>query len=32
VPEKYKAYAVSPSPQFSFAKANLEIIYNELKK
>jgi glyoxylase-like metal-dependent hydrolase (beta-lactamase superfamily II) len=32
VPERYKGYAASPSPQFSFSKANLEIVYNELKK
>ena len=32
VPEKYKGYAASPSPQFSVAKANLEIVYNELKR
>lgn len=25
-------YAASPSPQFSVAKANLEIVYNELKR
>ena len=32
VPAKYKGYAVSANPQFGSAKANLEIVYNELKK
>ena len=31
VPEKYKGYSVSPNLQGD-AKANLEIIYNELKR
>lgn len=32
VPEKYKGYAASPSPQFSPTKANLEIVYSELER
>jgi cyclase len=32
VPAKYKGYAVSPNPQFGDAKANVEIVYKELKK
>ena len=32
VPAKYKGYSVSPNPQFGDAKANIEIVYKELKK
>ena len=32
VPEKYKGYTVSANPEFGGAKANLEIVYRELKK
>ena len=32
VPAKYKGYTVSPNPQFGDAKANVEIVYKELKK
>jgi cyclase len=32
VPAKYKGYSVSPNPQFGDAKANVEIVYKELKK
>lgn len=32
VPARYKGYAVSPNPQFGDAKANTEIVYNELKE
>jgi glyoxylase-like metal-dependent hydrolase (beta-lactamase superfamily II) len=32
VPERYKGYTASPGPELSMVKANLEIIYNELKK
>ena len=32
VPARYKGYAVSPDAQPGSAKANLEIVYNELKK
>ena len=32
VPAKYKGYAVSPNPMFGDAKANVEIVYKELKK
>jgi len=32
VPAKYKGYSISPSPQEGDAKANVEIIYKELKK
>ena len=32
VPEKYKGYTASPGPELTMAKANLEIIYSELKK
>ena len=32
VPAKYKGYTVSPNPQFGDAKANVEIVYSELKK
>jgi cyclase len=32
VPAKYKGYTVAPNAQFGDAKANLEIVYKELKK
>lgn len=32
VPTKYKGYSVSPNPQFGDAKANVEIVYKELKR
>ena len=32
VPDKYEGYAASPNPQFTSLKANLEIVYNELKR
>ena len=32
VPAKYKGYIVSVNPQFGSVKANLQIIYDELKK
>jgi cyclase len=32
VPGKYKGYTASPNPQFDSAKANLEIVFNELKR
>lgn len=32
VPAKYKGYTVSPNPQFGDARANVEIVYKELKK
>ena len=32
VPERYKGYTVSPEPGRDMAKANLEIVFNELKK
>src|SRR5688572_1222126 len=32
VPAKYKGYTVSPNPMFGDAKANVEIVYKELKK
>ncbi len=32
VPERYKGYAVSPEPGRDMAKANLEIVFNELKR
>ena len=32
VPAKYKGYSVSPNAQFGDAKANVEIVYKELKK
>jgi len=32
VPEKYKGYSISPNPQLGDAKANVEIVYKELKK
>jgi glyoxylase-like metal-dependent hydrolase (beta-lactamase superfamily II) len=32
VPAKYTGYTVSPNPQFGDAKANVEIVYSELKK
>ncbi len=32
VPARYKGYTVSPNPQFGDAKANIEIVYKELKK
>ena len=32
VPEKYKGYAAAPNPELSIVKANLEIIYKELKR
>ena len=32
VPAKYKGYSVSPNPQMGDAKANVEIVYKELKK
>ena len=32
VPAKYKGYSVSANPQFGDAKANMEIVYKELKK
>ena len=32
VPTKYKGYAVSPGPQSGDARANVEIVYKELKK
>jgi glyoxylase-like metal-dependent hydrolase (beta-lactamase superfamily II) len=31
-PEKYKGYPATPNPQFGGAKANIQIVYNELKK
>ena len=32
VPERYKGYTVAPGPQMDVAKANLEIVFNELKR
>ena len=32
VPARYKGYTVSPNPMFGDAKANVEIVYKELKK
>ena len=32
VPARYKGYSVSPNPQLGDAKANVEIVYKELKK
>jgi hypothetical protein len=32
LPAKYKGYVASVSPQIGGAKANLDIIYSELKK
>jgi len=32
VPAKYKGYSISPNPEFGDAKANVEIVYKELKK
>jgi glyoxylase-like metal-dependent hydrolase (beta-lactamase superfamily II) len=32
VPAKYKGYTISPNPQSGDAKANVEIVYKELKK
>lgn len=32
VPERYKGYTVAPSAGLDMAKANLEIVFNELKK
>lgn len=32
VPDTYKGYAVSPNPQSGDAKANVEIVFNELKR
>jgi glyoxylase-like metal-dependent hydrolase (beta-lactamase superfamily II) len=32
VPSKYKGYSISPNPQMGDAKANVEIVYKELKK
>ena len=32
IPEKYKGYAISPSPTPDGAKANVAIVFNELKK
>ena len=32
VPAQYKGYSISPNPQFGDAKANVEIVYKELKK
>jgi glyoxylase-like metal-dependent hydrolase (beta-lactamase superfamily II) len=31
VPEKYKGYAVSPNSEFGIAKANVEIVYKEIR-
>ena len=31
VPAKYKGYSTSPNPEFDSAKANVEIVYKELK-
>ena len=32
VPDRYKGYTVAPSPELDMAKANLGIVFNELKK
>ncbi len=32
IPERYKGYTVAPSPGLDMAKANLEIVFNELKR
>jgi glyoxylase-like metal-dependent hydrolase (beta-lactamase superfamily II) len=32
VPAKYKGYSISPNPEFDSARANVEIVYKELKK
>ena len=32
VPERYKGYTVTPGPGMDLAKANVEIVFNELKR
>ena len=32
LPEKYKGYVVSVTPQFGSPKANAQAVYDELKK